>query len=230
MSYGRDISRPYDLVREQRARAGRADPRAAAVRRPHRRGDEHRERAARLPLRHRDLAEVDPYEVATIDAFRRDPERVWGWYGARIRSFLDVEPNPGHVALAALERAGLVRGGRDAEHRHAALARREHRRGRGARLDPAGGLSHLRRARAARGRARAARARARAALPHVRRGAEARRRPLRRAARARSRSARAEQLAREAALLLVVGSSLQVWPVAGLPDADARERRRTSRS
>ena len=38
--------------------------------------------------------------------------------------------------------------------------------------------------------------------------------------------ARAEQLAREAALLLVVGSSLQVWPVAGLPEHDARERRR----
>ena len=53
-------------------------------------------------------AEVDPYEVATIDAFRRDPERVWAWYGPRIRSFLDVEPNRGHLALAALERSGLV--------------------------------------------------------------------------------------------------------------------------
>jgi NAD-dependent deacetylase len=30
--------------------------------------------------------------------------------------------------------------------------------------------------------------------------------------------ARAERLAREAALLVVVGSSLQVWPVAGLPE------------
>jgi NAD-dependent deacetylase len=29
---------------------------------------------------------------------------------------------------------------------------------------------------------------------------------------------RAERLAREAGLLLVVGSSLQVWPVAGLPE------------
>jgi NAD-dependent protein deacetylases, SIR2 family len=33
---------------------------------------------------------------------------------------------------------------------------------------------------------------------------------------------RATDLAREAALLLVVGSSLQVWPVAGLPDEALR--------
>ena len=53
-------------------------------------------------------AEVDPAEVATIEAFRRDPERVWRWYGARIRSLLDVWPNTGHDALATLERIGLV--------------------------------------------------------------------------------------------------------------------------
>jgi NAD-dependent deacetylase len=33
---------------------------------------------------------------------------------------------------------------------------------------------------------------------------------------------RAERLARETGLLLVVGSSLQVWPVAGLPDGTVR--------
>jgi NAD-dependent deacetylase len=33
---------------------------------------------------------------------------------------------------------------------------------------------------------------------------------------------RATSLAHEAALLLVVGSSLQVWPVAGLPDETLR--------
>jgi NAD-dependent deacetylase len=53
-------------------------------------------------------AEVDPFDVASIDAFRRDPERVWRWYGPRIHSLLDAEPNEGHVALAALERAGHV--------------------------------------------------------------------------------------------------------------------------
>ena len=54
-------------------------------------------------------AEVDPFEVASIDAFRRDPLRVWRWYGPRIAGLLAAEPNAGHVALAALERAGHVR-------------------------------------------------------------------------------------------------------------------------
>jgi NAD-dependent deacetylase len=54
-------------------------------------------------------AEVDPFEVASIDAFRRDPLRVWRWYGPRIHSLLEAEPNDGHRALAALERAGHVR-------------------------------------------------------------------------------------------------------------------------
>jgi NAD-dependent deacetylase len=53
-------------------------------------------------------AEVDPLEVASIDAFRRDPLRVWRWYGPRIRGLLAAEPNAGHRALAELERAGHV--------------------------------------------------------------------------------------------------------------------------
>ncbi len=51
-------------------------------------------------------AEVDPYEVASIDAFHADPLRVWRWYGPRIHGLLAAQPNPGHRALAALERAG----------------------------------------------------------------------------------------------------------------------------
>ena len=47
--------------------------------------------------------------MASIDAFRRDPRRVWRWYGPRIAGLLAAEPNAGHVALAALERAGHVR-------------------------------------------------------------------------------------------------------------------------
>ena len=54
-------------------------------------------------------AEVDPFEVASIEAFRRDPLRVWRWYGSRIHGLLAAEPNAGHVALAALEHAGHVR-------------------------------------------------------------------------------------------------------------------------
>ena len=53
-------------------------------------------------------AEVDPFEVASIDAFRRDPLRVWSWYGPRIRGLLAAEPNDGHRALVELERAGHV--------------------------------------------------------------------------------------------------------------------------
>ena len=53
-------------------------------------------------------ADVDPFEVASIRAFRRDPERVWGFYRARIHSLLAAVPNDGHLALAELERRGLV--------------------------------------------------------------------------------------------------------------------------
>jgi len=53
-------------------------------------------------------AEVDPFEVASIQAFRRDPERVWGFYRTRIHSLLEAEPNAAHYALAELERRGLV--------------------------------------------------------------------------------------------------------------------------
>src|ERR687891_521845 len=53
-------------------------------------------------------AEVDPFEVASIQAFRRDPERVWSFYRKRIGMLLDAEPNAGHHAIAELERRGLV--------------------------------------------------------------------------------------------------------------------------
>ncbi|HXG77165.1 MAG TPA: NAD-dependent deacylase [Gaiellaceae bacterium] len=53
-------------------------------------------------------AEVDPFEVASLDAFRRDPERVWAFYRARIDALLAAEPNAAHRALAELERRGLV--------------------------------------------------------------------------------------------------------------------------
>jgi NAD-dependent deacetylase len=54
-------------------------------------------------------AEYDPQEYATIDAFRADPENVWRFYALRFRALTDAEPNAGHLALAELERAGLVR-------------------------------------------------------------------------------------------------------------------------
>ena len=54
--------------------------------------------------------DVDPTEVATIDAFRRDPDRFWRFYGDRFASLHDREPNPAHEAIAELERRDLVRG------------------------------------------------------------------------------------------------------------------------
>src|SRR3954447_13290306 len=53
-------------------------------------------------------AQYDPYEVASIDAFRRDPERVWEFYALRLGVLADARPNTGHLALAELEQQGLV--------------------------------------------------------------------------------------------------------------------------
>jgi NAD-dependent deacetylase len=51
---------------------------------------------------------VDPMQVAHIDVFQRDPARFWGFYGGRFDALDDKEPNPAHGVLAALERAGLL--------------------------------------------------------------------------------------------------------------------------
>ena len=52
---------------------------------------------------------VDPMEVAHIDAFRRDPDRFWSFYSERFMSLRDKLPNRAHEAVAELERRGLVR-------------------------------------------------------------------------------------------------------------------------
>ena len=54
-------------------------------------------------------ADIDPFEVASIQAFRRDPVRVWAFYRERINMLRDAEPNTAHEALAELERQGFVR-------------------------------------------------------------------------------------------------------------------------
>jgi len=53
-------------------------------------------------------ARYDPMEYATIDAFRRDPVKVWELYGRRLDVLRDAKPNAAHLALAELERRGLV--------------------------------------------------------------------------------------------------------------------------
>ena len=51
---------------------------------------------------------VDPMEVAHIDAWRRDPERFWHFYGSRFQSLRDKEPNGAHRVLVELERRGML--------------------------------------------------------------------------------------------------------------------------
>ena len=161
-------------------------------------------------------ADVDPFEVASIDAFRRDPLRVWRWYGPRIGGLLEAEPNAGHVALAALEHAGHVRavvtqnidllhtraGSGDVIEVHGSIARFP--------CLACGGEETLE-----------------AVLAQL----ETREAPLCTGCAEIVKPGvvmfgellppdameRAERLVRETDLLLVVGSSLQVWPVAGLP-------------
>ncbi len=46
--------------------------------------------------------QFDPHELATPEAFLRDPALVWRWYNWRRELVSGVEPNPGHYALAEL--------------------------------------------------------------------------------------------------------------------------------
>ena len=157
-------------------------------------------------------AQVDPYEVASIDAFRRDPERVWEFYGRRLDLLADARPNAAHVALARLEHAGLLEavvtqnvdglhqaaGSRDVVEVHGAI---------GAAVCPVCG----RRAENVRPLLPLPRCAACGAIlkPDVVLFGELL---------PEDAIGRATELALGAALLLVVGTSLQVWPVAGLPD------------
>jgi len=161
-------------------------------------------------------ADVDPFEVASIDAFRRDPLRVWRWYGPRIEGLLAASPNAGHEALAELERSGHVHavltqnidtlhtraGSTTVVELHGSIASFRCL-GCGASETLAGVLAQL-------GEREAPTCPACAEIlkPGVVMFGELL--PV-------DAFALAERLAREAGVLVVVGSSLQVWPVAGLP-------------
>ena len=56
-------------------------------------------------------AEFDPMKLATPEAFAADPATVSRWYDRRRLGCLAAAPNPGHVALAELERLLEERGG-----------------------------------------------------------------------------------------------------------------------
>jgi NAD-dependent deacetylase len=161
---------------------------------------------------------VDPMEVAHIDAFHRDPERFWSFYSQRFQILGDKRPNPAHIALARLERSGLLDAvvTQNIDRLHRQAGSREVIEVHGS-IDSASCLS----------------CGARYPLADVRHraGLDPRgvprcdcRRPLKPdvvlfgeylpvAA-----MARAERLAYSADVLLCIGSSLEVYPVAGLPE------------
>ena len=156
--------------------------------------------------------EFDPYEVASIDGFRRDPERVWEFNGLRLDVLADARPNAGHDAIAELERRGLVQAviTQNVDRLHAAAGSRDVIEVHGSigpavclrcghREDDVRPLLPLPRCSECGAILKPAVVMFGELLP-----AEA--------------IDRATRLAQQAALLVVVGSSLEVWPVAGLPD------------
>jgi NAD-dependent deacetylase len=48
-------------------------------------------------------AKYKPEELATMEAFLRNPELVWEWYAQRKRVIANVQPNAGHRALVRME-------------------------------------------------------------------------------------------------------------------------------
>jgi NAD-dependent deacetylase len=160
---------------------------------------------------------VDPMRVAHIDAFRADPATFWHFYGQRFDTLDDKEPNPAHHALAELERRGLLRAvitqNIDRLHRKAGTTDPIEVHGS---IDSSSCLRC--RARYPLQEVRERLAEDSAGVPRCDCGeplkpdvvlfgellpAEA--------------LARADRLAREADLMLCVGSSLEVYPVADLP-------------
>ncbi len=162
-------------------------------------------------------ANVDPMEVAHISVWRRDPERFWGFYGKRFEVLDDKRPNGAHLALAGLERAGLLAGliTQNIDGLHAAAGTRDPIEVHGS-VRSASCLSCGARFPQAETRARLAADPA--GVPRCDCGE-----PLKPDVvlfgelLPEEAMERAETLARDAGLMLVVGSSLEVYPVAGLP-------------
>jgi NAD-dependent deacetylase len=156
----------------------------------------------------------DPYEVASIEAFRRSPERVWEFYALRLQVLADARPNDAHRALADLERRGLVQAviTQNVDGLHAAAGSQNV-------IEVHGTLA---RARCPACDATVSRAEVEALLPlpHCLRCGAVLKPDVVMFGELLQPGVieRATALAREAALLLVVGSSLEVWPVAGLPE------------
>lgn len=165
---------------------------------------------------------VDPMEVAHIDAWRANPERFWRFYGQRFDTLSDKQPNGAHAVLAELETRGIldavVTQNIDMLHRKAGAGRLIEVHGTietsvcllcGARHPLADVRERL-----AADPAGVPRCDCRAPLkPGVVLFGEML--PL-------GAMEEATELASRADVLLCVGSSLEVWPVAGLAEVTAR--------
>jgi len=162
-------------------------------------------------------AQFDPLEFGSIDAFRRDPIKVWSFYRPRISMLTDAQPNPAHIALAELEQHGLVQavvtqnidllheraGSREVVEVHGSI-RTATCPGCGARYELEQVLALL-----AEADAPACPACGEIVKPDVVFFGELL---------PPEAIDRAYKLARAAALMLVVGSALEVHPIAGLPE------------
>ena len=51
----------------------------------------------------------DPFEVASLNAFRYHPERFFEWVRPLVKGIIQAQPNPAHRAIAQLERAGFFK-------------------------------------------------------------------------------------------------------------------------
>jgi NAD-dependent deacetylase len=51
-------------------------------------------------------AQFDPYQLASPEGFRADPELVWNWYAWRRELIAKARPNAGHLALARAQSDG----------------------------------------------------------------------------------------------------------------------------
>ncbi|MFQ5945046.1 MAG: NAD-dependent deacetylase [Anaerolineae bacterium] len=54
-------------------------------------------------------SQVDPVEVGSIWGFRRNPEKFYDFFGRRAGLLRRAEPNSAHLALAELEKMGLLK-------------------------------------------------------------------------------------------------------------------------
>ena len=159
-------------------------------------------------------AEYDPYEVASIDGFRRDPARVWEFYGRRLQVLAAARPNAAHLALAELEARGLVQAvvTQNVDRLHSSAGSRDV-------IEVHGSIATASCPSCGR-REQPERIRELLPLPHCADCGTVLKPDVVMFGEVLPAAAidRATALAREAALLLVVGSSLEVWPAAGLPD------------